>query len=128
MRALGAPNGSVSVETYGLLVDNLVQTLQSLAGTDDPMRGWTITNNGVVIAVKAISNTTFDTPADALGEAQRMIRELTTDGVHKIVNRAELAATISPIEDDGAAWRGKVDVLLWPTNLLDEDHCLIDVP
>jgi len=107
------------------LVDNLVQILRTMAETDDPHIAWKITNNGVVIGVRASSIATFDDPDAAFAEARRMLRKLTDDGRHRLVNRADIGVNAEPIEGH-SAWRGTIDLLLWPADNLDGNHHVIE--
>jgi hypothetical protein len=99
-----------------LRVDNLVQTLKTIAEGENPRSAWHITNTGRVIVVRASSAATFDNPDDAFAEARRMVRELTADGSHRLVNRADVGTSSEPVE-----------VLLWPTDQIDDDHYVVEL-
>ncbi len=107
-------------------MDNLVQTLGTLADPDDINNGWEVTNNGAAITVQANSSASFDNPDVAYAEARRMLAELTADGSHRLVNLAEVGAIVQPIIDE-PRWRGRIKVQLWAADGLAEHHHIIEV-
>lgn len=105
-------------------MDRIAELLKAWA-YDQP--GYNLGFNSVVTIVKGTSIEEFDTPGEAVEEAQRFVESLTDDR-YALANRASLGASCEPIDWDSVKWRAHIDVVLVDRGDIEEAPHMREIP
>lgn len=100
-------------------MDDLVAVLEQFSEREDSGPSFTITNNGMIIRVQALTNGLFANPDDAFASAREFAEALLATG-YVAVNLNSIGAQVPEFEDSGQ-WRGSVNLVLRPSGNLSEN-------